>query len=44
MFITYLHTKFHKPSSNDSIIITIKPKAKCKFCVCHNVLYWGRWG
>jgi hypothetical protein len=28
LFMFHLHTKFHVPSSNDSRIITIKPKAK----------------
>jgi hypothetical protein len=26
--MTYLRTKFHVPSSNDSLVIAIKPKAK----------------
>jgi hypothetical protein len=31
IFMTYLHTKFHTLSSNDSLLIVIKPEAKDNF-------------
>jgi hypothetical protein len=29
--MTYFHTKFNMPSSNGSLAISVKPKAKCAF-------------
>jgi hypothetical protein len=31
MFMAYHHTKFHKPNSQNSSVIAIKPKAKYRF-------------
>jgi hypothetical protein len=37
-FTTYLHTEFQSPSSNHSLVITVKLKAKHKFLHGHHVL------
>jgi hypothetical protein len=31
MFMVYLHTKFHTPSSSGSLVIAFRPKAKHEF-------------
>jgi len=33
VFMTYAHTKLHMSNSNGSLVITIKPKLKYRFCV-----------
>jgi hypothetical protein len=30
MYMIYLHTRFHMPNSIVSLVIVIKPKAKCR--------------
>jgi hypothetical protein len=39
MFIIYCHTKFHIPSSNCSLVITVKLKAKGHFLTATMLLY-----
>jgi hypothetical protein len=39
MFMTYLHTKYHTFSYNDSLVIVIKPKAKEIFTKCRLVFF-----
>jgi hypothetical protein len=33
MFINYIYAKFHVHSTNSPIVITVKLKAKWKFCI-----------
>jgi hypothetical protein len=38
-FMTYLHTTFHVPSANDSLVIAIKQKGNYRFCVTTILLF-----
>jgi len=33
MFTFSLHTEFHMPGSSSSLVVIIKWKAKCRFCI-----------
>jgi hypothetical protein len=41
MFVTYHVTKFHKPSSNGSFIITTKPEEKYEICMATMLLFYS---
>lgn len=40
MFVIYLHIKFYLASSNDSLIIIVKPKAEYEFQVAAISLFY----
>jgi len=37
--MTYLRTKFHRPSSNYSVLMATTPKAKYRICTLANYLF-----
>jgi hypothetical protein len=39
IFMIYFHTKFHMPSFNGSSVITMKLKAKYRFCSAAMLFY-----
>jgi hypothetical protein len=39
-FMVYLRAKFHMPSSSNSLVIVIKPKAKENFCTAATSLFY----
>jgi hypothetical protein len=39
MYITHSRIKFHSPSSNGSLFITVKPKAKNSVRGCNLLVY-----
>jgi len=39
MFMIYHDTKFNMPSSNDVLVITLKPKSICRFCMVATLFY-----
>jgi hypothetical protein len=39
LFVIYLHTKFHKPSSIDSLLTSVRLKGNYSFCTATILFY-----